>query len=80
MQEAAAARWREWHSTANALGLTPQHLAIALSAGSKAFMTFMHMSARFGSGRVAFKVSPADGTPDGRIPIDQGDKAGLPSL
>ena len=56
-QEAAHARWKEWQSASNALGLQQQHLAVALSAQSKALMIFMHMAARYGSGRVAFKVS-----------------------
>ena len=56
-QEAAHARWREWQSASNALGLHPQQLAVALSAHSKALMVFMHMAARYGSGRVAFKVN-----------------------
>ena len=56
-QEAAAARWREWQSAASALGLTSQHLAVALSAQSKALMVHMHMAARHGSGRVSFKVT-----------------------
>lgn len=55
-QEAAAARWREWQSAATALGLAPLHLAVALSAQSKALMIFMHMAARYGSGRVTFKA------------------------
>ncbi|CAL5218423.1 g101 [Coccomyxa viridis] len=57
-QEAALARWKEWQRASNALGLHPQHLAVALSAQSKALMVFMHMAARYGSGRVPFnKVS-----------------------
>ena len=55
-QEAAAQRWRAWQSAASALGLTSQHLAVALSAQSKALMVHMHMAARHGSGRVSFKV------------------------
>ena len=49
-QSEGAARWREWQSAANALGLQGQHLAVALSAQSKALMIFMHMAARYGSG------------------------------
>ncbi|CAK0737023.1 hypothetical protein CVIRNUC_000842 [Coccomyxa viridis] len=58
-QEAAAQRWRAWQSAASALGLTSQHLAVALSAQSKALMVHMHMAARHGSGRVSFKVAEA---------------------
>ncbi len=61
-QEAALARWKEWQRASNALGLHPQHLAVALSAQSKALMVFMHMAARYGSGRVPFnKASRSDG-------------------
>ena len=57
-QEAASTRWRGWQTAANSLGLQSQHLAVALSAQSKALMIFMHMAARYGSGRVTFKVRP----------------------
>lgn len=64
-QEAAAQRWRAWQSAASALGLTSQHLAVALSAQSKALMVHMHMAARHGSGRVSFKVMYTSDRPFG---------------
>ena len=67
-QEAAHARWKEWQSASNALGLQQQHLSVALSAQSKALMIFMHMAARYGSGRVAFKVSAHRAQHTGRHP------------
>ena len=56
-QEAAAARWREWLEVAGQLGLAECHLAVALAAPGKALMISMHMAARYGSGRVSFKVA-----------------------
>ena len=55
-KEAAAQRWAEWLAVAGQLGLRDCHLAVALSAPSKALMISMHMAARYGSGRVSFKV------------------------
>ena len=55
-QGAAAERWAEWLAVAEQLGLRERHLAVALSAPSKALMISMHMAARYGSGRVGFKV------------------------
>ncbi len=55
-KEAAAARWAEWLAVASQLGLRDAHLAVALSAPSKALMISLHMAARYGSGRVSFKA------------------------
>jgi hypothetical protein len=55
-QEAAQARWREWQQVLSTLGIREEHLAVALSSRSKAFMIFMHMAMGHGSGRVSFKV------------------------
>ena len=55
-KQAAAQRWAEWLAVAGQLGLRDCHLAVALSAPSKALMISMHMAARYGSGRVSFKV------------------------
>lgn len=57
-QEAAAARWAEWLAVAEQLGLQERHLAVALSAPSKALMISMHMASRYGAGRVGFRVRP----------------------
>ena len=57
-QEEALVRWKEWQSASSALGLHPHHLAVALSAKSKALMVYMHMAARYGSGSFKFEVRP----------------------
>lgn len=41
-----------------AMGLVEEHLAVALSARSKAFMVFMDAARCHGSGRVSLRVSP----------------------
>lgn len=54
--EAAEARWRDWQGVLRTFGTSNEQLAVALSSRSKAFMIFMHMAMRHGSGRVSFKV------------------------
>ena len=55
--EAAHDRWQQWQEALHTLGLVEEHLAVALSARSKAFMVFMDTAARYGSGRVSLRVS-----------------------
>lgn len=55
-REEAHARWRQWQEALFALGLVEEHLAVALSARSKAFMVFMDTAARYGSGRLSLRV------------------------
>ncbi len=57
-REEAHARWRQWQQALCALGLVEDHLAVALSARSKAFNVFMDTAARYGSGRLSLRVRP----------------------
>ena len=66
-KEEAHARWRQWQDALFALGLVEEHLAVALSARSKAFMVFMDTAARYGSGRLSLRVRPAFPTACSRL-------------